>query len=223
VPPLQKFYRSNNRCVLDISDILSDTSDNRRKSTFAMKWSKEQQKPEYWMRNEWGGEQISLEAARVLPRLPVVGVLDRVRSAHNVGSIFRTADGARLQELVLCGYTPTPPHKHLLKTALRAVESVPWRHAATVEEAIDDLKARGYLVAAMEFTGESTLLYDFDLSFPLAMVFGNEAEGLASEVLSRCDVTLHLPMHGLKSSLNVSVAFGVAAYESVRRFCHTSK
>ena len=175
----------------------------------------------YWVRNEYGGERISLEDARELPRLPVVGVLDRLRSAHNVGSIFRTADGANLQELVLCGYTPTPPHRHLEKTALRAVESVPWSHEETVEDAIEKLKSRGYQVLALEFTGESTPLYDFDLQFPLALVAGNEAEGLEPGVLQRCDAVVHLPMRGLKSSLNVSVAFGVAAYEVTRRFCHT--
>jgi tRNA G18 (ribose-2'-O)-methylase SpoU len=179
-------------------------------------------KPEdYWVRNEPGGEQSTLEEVQALPRHPITGVLDRIRSAHNAGSIFRTADGARLQELVLCGYTPTPPHKHLSKTALRAVESVPWRHAENVEEVIDELKARGVQVLAMEYTDESTLLYEFDLKFPVALVVGNEAEGLSPEVIARCDGTVHLPMHGLKTSLNVSVAFGVAAYETLRRFCHT--
>lgn len=178
---------------------------------------------DYWVRHEWGGERISLEAARELPRYPVIGVLDRLRSAHNVGSIFRTADGARLQELILCGYTPTPPHKHLDKTALRAVESVPWRHVETVEEIIETLKASGVQVLALEFTETSTPLYDFDLQFPLALVAGNEAEGLEPGVLALCDAVVHLPMHGLKSSLNVSVAFGVAAYEVTRRFCHTQE
>jgi tRNA G18 (ribose-2'-O)-methylase SpoU len=178
---------------------------------------------EYWVRNEPGGEQISLEDARELPRFPIVGVLDRIRSAHNAGSIFRTADGARLQELVLCGYTPTPPHKHLSKTALRAVESVPWRHCENVEDAIDELETSGFQVLGLEFNESSTSLYDVDLKFPVALVVGNEAEGLSPEVLRRCDAAVHLPMHGLKTSLNVSVAFGVAAYEVLRCFCHTQK
>jgi tRNA G18 (ribose-2'-O)-methylase SpoU len=178
---------------------------------------------EYWVRNEPGGEQLSLDEVRELPRHPIIGVLDRVRSAHNVGSMFRTADGARLQELVLCGYTPTPPHKHLSKTALRATESVPWRHCETVEDAIDELKTSGFLVLGLEFNEASSSLYDCDLIFPVALVVGNEAAGLSSEVLSRCDASVHLPMHGLKTSLNVSVAFGIAAYEVVRRFCHTQQ
>lgn len=178
---------------------------------------------EYWVRNEHGGEQTSLDELQALPRFPVIGVLDRIRSAHNAGSIFRTADGARLQELILCGYTPTPPHKHLAKTALRAVESVPWRHVESVEEAIEELRNRGFQILGLEFCPTSTLLYEFDLKFPVALVAGNEAEGLSDEVLALCDATVHLPMHGLKTSLNVSVAFGVAAYETLRRFCHTSQ
>ena len=175
----------------------------------------------YWVRNEWGNEQTSLEEAQQQQRFPVIGVLDRLRSAHNVGSIFRTSDGARLQELILCGFTPVPPHRHLEKTALRAVESVPWSHAENIEDVIDGLKNRGVQVLALEYTDESTPLYDFDLQFPVALVAGNEAEGLDAGVLARCDAIVHLPMHGLKSSLNVSVAFGVASYEVVRRFCHT--
>ena len=176
----------------------------------------------YWVRNEWGAEQTTLEEARELPRFPVIGVLDHLRSAHNVGSIFRTSDGARLQELILCGFTPTPPHRHLEKTALRSVESVPWKHVQTVEEAIDDLKNRGVQVLALEYTEQSAPLYDFDLKFPIALIAGNEAEGLSAEVIALCDAVVHLPMSGLKSSLNVSVAFGIATYEVTRRFCHTS-
>jgi tRNA G18 (ribose-2'-O)-methylase SpoU len=176
---------------------------------------------DYWVRHEPGSEQSTLEAVQALPRHPIIGVLDRIRSAHNVGSIFRTADGARLQQLILCGYTPTPPHRHLFKTALRAVESVPWQHAENVEDVIVELQARGVQVLGLEFTDASTSLYEFDLKFPVALVVGNEAEGLSPEVLARCDGAVHLPMHGLKTSLNVSVAFGVAAYEVLRRFCHT--
>lgn len=178
---------------------------------------------EYWVRHEHGGERLSLEDAQALPRFPIVGVLDRIRSAHNVGSMFRTADGARLEALWLCGYTPTPPHKHLAKTALRAVESVPWRQSENVLGAIDELKAQNYQVLALEYCATSTPLADFDIGFPLALVVGNEAEGLEAEVLARCDATVHLPMYGLKSSLNVSVAFGIAVYEVLRRFCHTQK
>jgi len=173
---------------------------------------------DYWVRHEHGGDQMSLDEARALSRLPVTAILDNIRSAHNVGSAFRTADGAGLGELLLCGYTPTPPHRHLAKTALGAVDVVPWRHCATTLEAIEIVRERGCQVLALEFTASSVPLWEYAVQFPLALVFGNEAEGLGDEVLERCDAVVHLPMRGLKTSLNVSVAFGVVAYEVLRRF-----
>jgi tRNA G18 (ribose-2'-O)-methylase SpoU len=174
---------------------------------------------DYWVRNECGSDRISMAEACVQPRLPVFGVLDNIRSAHNVGSMFRTADGANIGELLICGYSPTPPHKHLSKTALGAVEVVPWRHCETVAAAIEDLRAQNVQVLAVEFTDDSTSLHDYPLQFPIALVMGNEAEGLSDETRSHCVATVHLPMHGLKNSLNVSVAFGIAVYEVMRRYC----
>jgi tRNA G18 (ribose-2'-O)-methylase SpoU len=173
---------------------------------------------DYWVRHEHGGDQMSLEKARELPRLPVFAILDNIRSAHNVGSAFRSADGAGLGELLLCGYSPTPPHRHLSKTALGAVDVVPWQHCATTLEAIEIVRARGCHVLALEFTEQSVPLWEYPLQFPLALVFGNEADGLSDEVLERCDAVTHLPMRGLKTSLNVSVAFGIVAYEALRRY-----
>ena len=173
---------------------------------------------DYFVRNEPGSDRITEEEAHALPRLPFNAVLDNIRSAHNVGSIFRTGDGANISELLICGYSPTPPHRHLSKTALGAVDVVPWRHFATVEEAIGDLKGRGVQILAVELTNDSTSLYDFPLQFPLALVMGNEADGLSTRICEMCDATVHLPMRGLKNSLNVSVAFGVAMYEVLRRY-----
>ncbi len=173
--------------------------------------------PEHWMRHECGSDRVSMEEALEAPRLPVHAVLDRIRSAHNVGSMFRTSDGAGLAELLLCGYTPCPPHRHLSKTALGAVEIVPWRHFQTAHEAIADLRARDVQVLAVEKTSDSVPLYDFALRFPLALVMGNEVDGLSRETRALCDATVHLPMRGLKGSLNVSVAFGIALYEILRR------
>lgn len=172
---------------------------------------------EHWVRHECGSDRVSMQEAREAPRLPVSAVLDRIRSAHNVGSMFRTGDGAGLAELLLCGYTPCPPHRHLSKTALGAVEIVPWRHFETAQEAIVDLRARDVRVLAVEKSPDSVPLYDFPLSFPLALVMGNEVDGLSEETRALCDATVHLPMRGLKGSLNVSVAFGIALYEILRR------
>jgi tRNA G18 (ribose-2'-O)-methylase SpoU len=171
-----------------------------------------------WVRHECGTERIAFEEAQALPRLPIYAILDRIRSAHNVGSIFRTSDGANFAELLLCAYTPTPPHRHLSKTALRSVDVVPWRHCETTLDAIELMREQGAQVLAVELTEDSVPLYDFPLQFPLALVMGNEVEGLPSEVIERCDAAVHLPMRGLKGSLNVSVAFGIVAYEVARRY-----
>lgn len=172
---------------------------------------------DYFVRHEPGTDRVALEDARELPRAPIIGILDHLRSAHNVGSAFRSADGAGLQELFLVGYTPTPPHRHLAKTALGAVESVPWRHFETTAQAIAAARESGAQVLALEKTDDSVSLWEADLTFPLALVAGNEAEGLSEETRALCDGTVHLPMLGHKNSLNVSVAFGVALYEVLRR------
>ena len=123
-----------------------------------------------------------------------------------------------MSELLICGYSPIPPHRHLSKTALGAVEVVPWRHFETVADAIQILRGRGAQILAMEKTESSVSLHETELRFPVALVMGNEREGLDQETRDLCDATCHLPMHGLKNSLNVSVAFGIALYEILRRF-----
>jgi 23S rRNA (guanosine2251-2'-O)-methyltransferase len=173
---------------------------------------------DYFVRHEHGDDRIPLEEAQRAPRFPIYGVLDHLRSAHNVGSAFRTGDGANIAELLLCGYTPTPPHRHLAKTALGAVDSQPWRHFETTPEAIAAVRETGALVLALELTDESVPLWDVELRFPLALVAGNEVDGLSPETIALCDKTVHLPMFGHKNSLNVSIAFGVALYEVLRRY-----
>jgi tRNA G18 (ribose-2'-O)-methylase SpoU len=173
---------------------------------------------DYYVRHEAGSDRLSLEEARAVSRFPFYGVLDCLRSAHNVGSIFRTCDGVAAGGLLLCGYTPKPPHRHLAKTALGAVETVPWEAFDTVEDAIENLRSRQINVLALEKNETSVSLYDYPLEFPVALVCGNEAEGLTPEVCTLCDATVHLPMWGHKNSLNVSVAFGAAIYEVQRRF-----
>lgn len=173
---------------------------------------------DYFVRHEPGGDRVSIEEAAQMPRVPVIGILDHLRSAHNVGSAFRTADGAHIAELFLVGYTPTPPHRHLAKTALGAVDAVPWRHFETTAEAIAAAREMGAQVWALEKTDDSISIWQTDLKFPLALVAGNEAEGLSEQTRALCDGTVHLPMGGHKNSLNVSVAWGIALYEVLRRF-----
>lgn len=177
---------------------------------------------DYYVRHEAGTDRISQEEALAAPRSPFYGVLDCLRSAHNVGSIFRTCDGTNASGLLLCGYTPTPPHRHLSKTALGAVDTVPWQGFDHIEAAIEFLRGQKIQILALEKTDTSVSLYDCPLQFPLALVCGNEAEGLSPKICAQCDATVHLPMLGHKNSLNVSVAFGAAAYEITRRLGQSS-
>ena len=141
-------------------------------------------------------------------------MLDDVRSRHNVGSIFRTADGFRIDGLDLCGFTPLPPHREIEKTALGATVSVPWRHHATALEAVNALKADGWTVLAIEQTLHARPLDQFE-PLPgqgLALVLGNELLGVSEEVVEACHGALVLPQQGIKHSLNVSVCAGVVLW-----------
>lgn len=173
---------------------------------------------QFWVRHENGSDQMSEEQALGQGRLPIVAILDRIRSAHNVGSIFRTSDGANVGRLLLCGYTPAPPHRHLEKTALGAVAVVPWQQHETTLDAIRFCRSQGMQVLAAEKTASSVPLCDLALRFPVAIVMGNESDGLDEATMAACNACVHLPMRGLKSSLNVSVAFGILAYELAARW-----
>jgi len=150
-------------------------------------------------------------------RHPIVLILDNIRSLYNVGSIFRTADSALVSEIILCGYTPSPPRIEIEKTALGAVDTVPWRYQSNALEAIISLKQNGWKVYGLEIT-DSNRKYDELRSedFPLALVLGNELVGIQSDILTACDGAIEIPMYGVKHSLNVSVAAGIATYEAVK-------
>lgn len=164
----------------------------------------------------------TVEAFKEAPKIPVLVVLDNVRSAHNVGSVFRTADAFLLHGIHLCGYTAYPPNRHIEKTALGATESVDWKHFGTVQESIRWLKEDGFTICAAEQAdtsiplNEAAVLYDKKL----AVVFGNEVEGIPADVLQLCDVCLEIPQAGMKHSLNVSVAAGMVLWELVRTRIH---
>ena len=154
-----------------------------------------------------------------LPRHPVSVVAHNIRSIYNVGSLFRTGDAARIEHLYLTGYTGTPDHKDLHKTALGAQDLVPWSSEDDVLPLLENLRSQGYTIAALELTdaSEPPAALDTD-AFPLALVLGNEVHGIENEVLAACDMALELPQYGAKQSLNVSVAFGIAVYDLVRRY-----
>lgn len=150
-------------------------------------------------------------------KLPVVAVLENVRSAYNVGSLFRTADAFLLEALYLCGYTAFPPHKEIRKTALGAEDSVQWQHFKKAAEAIEQLKAEGYTVYAVEQVEGSQPLHRWvERPEKIALVFGNEVSGVEQDTIALCDGSVEIPQLGMKHSLNIAVAAGVVLWEVIR-------
>ena len=150
---------------------------------------------------------------------PVVVVAHDLRSAHNVGSVFRTADAAGVAHVYLTGTSATPEHRGVAKTALGAQDSVPWTAAPDLGALLARLRADGWGIAALEITPDAVAPSAVPASaFPLALVLGNEVDGVPQAVLDAADLAVALPMYGTKASLNVSVAFGVAAYGLVERW-----
>jgi 23S rRNA (guanosine2251-2'-O)-methyltransferase len=160
----------------------------------------------------------SVNEFRQALKIPVVIVLDNIRSMHNVGSVFRTADAFLVQGICLCGYTPLPPHRDIHKTALGATETVAWRHFAATSDAISSLKEEGYTVLAVEQTEGSMRLSGLTtvVTGPVAVVFGNEVSGVDASALALCDGSVEIPQFGMKHSLNVSIAAGIVLWELVR-------
>lgn len=155
-------------------------------------------------------------------KIPVIVVLDNIRSMHNVGSVFRTADAFLLHAIYLCGYTPQPPHRDIHKTALGATETVEWKYFKTAVEAIESLRESEYSIAAVEQVEKSVPLNDFAAGQfdKLAVVFGNEISGVGEDVLKICDAYIEIPQLGMKHSLNISVAAGIVLWEIVRTRIH---
>jgi len=143
----------------------------------------------------------------------IFALLHNIRSLHNVGSMFRTADGAGVKKLFLCGETGTPPRAEIAKTALGAEESVPWEYWMDAKDCVSKLKKGGIRIVALELAPKSVDYRKFKAGGPICLVVGNEVGGIPPDVLRLCDSTIQIPMRGKKESLNVSVAFGVAVYE----------
>lgn len=139
-------------------------------------------------------------------------ILPNIRSGHNVGAIFRTADGAGVDKLYLTGYTPCPPHTQIDKVSLGAEKWMPWEYRKQAGKFLKELKEIGYTIVALEQTKTSQNIFSFQPQFPLALVLGNEKTGVSKSLLKYCDQAIEIPMRGKKNSLNVSVAAGVAMY-----------
>jgi len=162
-------------------------------------------------------ERISIEEFREAEKLPLVVVLDDVRSMYNVGSVFRTCDAFRVERLMLCGITATPPHAEIHKTALGAEDSVSWQYSDTALHAVEELRKEGYTVFSVEQAEGSTHLPSFvpQKGRKYAVVLGNEVKGVHQEVIDASDGCLEIPQYGTKHSMNVSVTAGIVIYHFV--------
>lgn len=171
-------------------------------------------------------ERISIDEYHNAEKTPIVVVLDNVRSMYNIGSVFRTADAFRIEEILLCGITATPPSNEIHKTALGAEESVSWKYFKETGDAIDYLKQKGYSVCAIEQC-EGSVMLDKLPPYPTlksaanshktAIVLGNEVKGVQQNVIDKCDLCIEIPQYGTKHSMNVSVTAGIVLWEFAKR------
>lgn len=160
----------------------------------------------------------SVDEFRKSDKIPIIAVLENVRSAYNVGSVFRTADAFLIEAVYLCGYTAHPPHKEIKKTALGAEETVRWMHFKKITEALEDVRQLGYRVYAVEQARDSYKLQaiSYEPEEKIAVVFGNEVTGVEQSTIELCDGCIEIPQLGMKHSLNISVAAGIVLWELVR-------
>lgn len=163
--------------------------------------------------------RMSKEEFETTPKMPIIMVLDNVRSLNNVGAVFRTADAFCIQEIFLCGITACPPHREIHKTALGADETVAWRYFDTTEKACEELKRMGYAIVAVEQVDDSTMLNKMDIKPRTAFIMGNEVNGVGDGVLLYCDGAVELPQKGTKHSLNVSVCAGIVMWTAFEQLC----
>lgn len=164
--------------------------------------------------------RMSVEEFHNSCKVPLVVVLDNVRSMYNVGSVFRTADAFRLQRIWLCGITSTPPHPEIHKTALGAEETVEWSYAKDTIDAVNTLRSEGYTIIAVEQVKNSIMLQDYsiDKDKKYALVLGNEVKGVQQSVVDVCDDCIEIPQFGTKHSMNVSVTAGIMIHHFARIF-----
>jgi tRNA G18 (ribose-2'-O)-methylase SpoU len=164
--------------------------------------------------------RMSTEDHRKAPKLPVVVILDNLRSQHNIGSIFRTADAFRLEAIYLCGISASPPNREMQKTALGATESVEWKYFENTIQAVEDLKAKNYKLCSVEQTEGSISLKDFEMpqAGGLGIIFGNEVGGVEQAVVDASDFCVEIPQFGTKHSLNVAVSAGIVIWEVFNKY-----
>jgi tRNA G18 (ribose-2'-O)-methylase SpoU len=152
-----------------------------------------------------------------MKRNPFVIILNDIRSTLNVGAILRTADAVLAQKVYLCGITATPEHPKVAKTSLGAENEVPWEYKKDATELIDKLKKEGFQIVGLELHQRAESFWDANFQLPVALVVGNEVEGINDEILQKCDLLIQIPMLGTKESLNVATSTGIASYEIIKR------
>lgn len=159
--------------------------------------------------------RVDVEGFKEQDKLPVVVVLDNVRSMHNVGSVFRTADGFSIEKVILCGITAQPPHREIEKTALGATQSVDWIHFDDTLTAIDTLRNDGYQIIAIEQAENSTMLNTFkpNPQAKYALIFGNEVNGVSDEAMQKIDGCIEIPQFGTKHSFNIVISAGIVLWD----------
>ncbi|HEU4790107.1 MAG TPA: RNA methyltransferase [Flavobacterium sp.] len=165
-------------------------------------------------------ERKSIDDFKKSKKTPLILVLDDIRSLHNIGSVFRTADAFLIEKIILCGITATPPNKEIHKTALGATETVTWEHHENVLEVITNLKEKNIITLAIEQVESSIFLQDFkvDKNQKYALIFGNEVYGVAQEAVALCDGCIEIPQLGTKHSLNISVSAGIVVWDLFKQF-----
>ena len=163
--------------------------------------------------------RADIDSFKIQKKTPITVILDNVRSLHNVGSTFRTADGFAIEKIILCGITGTPPHREIEKTALGATQSVEWQYYPDIQPLIQQLKDEQYYILAVEQATGSSLLHDFSVNQQqkYALIFGNEVHGVSEGFIEAADGCIEIPQFGTKHSLNVSVTVGIVLWQFLQK------
>jgi len=163
--------------------------------------------------------RLEVEEFKQTKKIPLVVILDNIRSLNNIGSVFRTSDAFVVEKIYLCGITATPPNKDIHKTALGATETVAWEYVENTIDVVQSLQENGYIVASIEQADNATMLEDFDISDnnKYAIVMGNEVKGVRQEVVSTSDHCIEIPQFGTKHSLNISVTTGIVLWKFLEK------
>ncbi len=168
-------------------------------------------------------DRPTIKEVKFIPKIPVSFLLENVRSAYNVGSIFRTADGMGAKKIYLSGYTCFPPQKDLSKTALGSENAVDWEQDDNPIKMAQKIIDKNIKLVLLEHTYNSKSLYEYDWDFPICIVLGNEVDGVSEKLIKMCNLHLEIPMRGIKQSLNVATAAGIIGYEALRYYTYKSK